>query len=411
MRPSHLLLLSALGVSAGGGLVACGSTASDSLLGAGSRGTGGTYGNGDTTGSSSGSTGSSSGGGASSGSTSSNAPPTVSVTDGGAEITFNDGAVETGRELFEALLPQFQITCGNACHELGGSGAPTYLGGTDPYLTITAFTGIVVPTPAASILLTKGVHEGPALSNPLLGQITQWLTVEAAALAAAQSPMTAAMTPATGANTIDLSSLGVPGASLTFTAAVTADILTLSSIEIAAPASTGIQVVFPIFYVNDGSTQTANDGFSNVAQTVAAGTSAPLGPGTLVLTGWAAGDTLQIQMTQYGKATAADAGSSGGCKSVATFTSDAVPQIKANTCLNCHNTGGSGNASLDLSALALATPDYATACAQALTRVNTTTPAQSDIILTPTGAGNAMHPFKTATAAYVSGMEAWIANE
>jgi hypothetical protein len=410
MRPGHLLLLAAVGLAVGGGLVACGSDASDSLLGVGGRGVGGAYGNGDSTGASSGSAGSS-GGGASSGSASSNAPPVVTVTDGGAEITFSDGAVETGRDLFEALLPQFQISCGNSCHELGGSGAPTYLGGTDPYLTITAFAGIVVPTPTASILLTKGVHEGPALTNPLLGQLTQWLTVEAAALAANAAPMTTALAPAMGPNTVDLSSLGVAGASLTFTASITADILTMSSMEIAAPTSTGVQVTFPIFYVNAGTTQTANDGFSNVAQTVPAGTSATLGPGILVITGWASGDTLQVAMTQFAKATAMDAGTGGGCKSVATFTSDAVPQIQANTCLTCHNTGGSGNASLDLSALALATPDYATACAQALTRVNTTTPAQSDIILTPTGAGNPMHPFKTATAAFVSGMEAWIANE
>jgi hypothetical protein len=407
MRPGHLLLLAAVGLAVGGGLVACGSSGSNSLLVGGHAGLGGSDGNGDSTSS----TGASSGGASSGGTTTNDGPPVVSVTDGGAVLTFGDGAVETGRDLFEALLPEFQITCGNACHELGGSGAPTYLGGTDPYITITGFAGIVVPTPTASILLTKGVHEGPALTNPLLGQISQWLTVEAAALAANAAPMTTPLAPAMGPNTVDLSSLGVPGASLTFTASVTADILTMSSMEIAAPTTTGVQVTFPIFYVNAGTTQTENDGFSNVAQTVPAGTSATLGPGILVITGWASGDTLQVAMTQFAKAAAMDAGTGGGCKSVATFTSDAVPQIQANTCLTCHNTGGSGNASLDLSALALSTPDYATACAQALTRVNTTTPAQSDIILTPTGAGNPMHPFTTATAAFVSGMEAWIANE
>jgi cytochrome c553 len=159
-----------------------------------------------------------------------------------------------------------------------------------------------------------------------------------------------------------------------------------------------------------GAAQIEDDDFSNVDQTVPEGTSATLGTGILPITGWAAGDTLQISFQKFAAATAVDAGSGGGCKSVATFTADAVPAIKANSCLNCHNTGGSGNASLDLSALALATPNDTTACAQALSRINTTTPAQSDIILAPTGQV-ANHPFTSATTAYVTAMETWIAAE
>jgi hypothetical protein len=135
----------------------------------------------------------------------------------------------------------------------------------------------------------------------------------------------------------------------------------------------------------------------------------------LILTGWNATDRMRIEFTTLAGATvtATDGGSGttgGGCKSVSTFTSDAVPAIQANGCLGCHNTGGAGNGSLDLSALAANPPDDATACNQALLRVNTQTPAQSDIILAPTG-GVANHPFKNASSTYASMMEAWIANE
>jgi hypothetical protein len=154
-----------------------------------------------------------------------------------------------------------------------------------------------------------------------------------------------------------------------------------------------------------------NDDLSNVSQTVPAGTTAPLGTGLLVLTGWASTDTFQITFQQIVAASAtADAGSTGGCKDVASFTTNAVPAIQANTCLNCHNTGGSGNASLDLSALATTPADDAKACAQALTRINPANPAQSDIILAPTGQV-AAHPFQGASANYTTMMETWIAAE
>ena len=86
-----------------------------------------------------------------------------------------------------------------------------------------------------------------------------------------------------------------------------------------------------------------------------------------------------------------------------------MPAIQANTCLNCHNTGGSGNASLDLSGLAANPPDDTTACAQALS-ASTPDPAQSDIILAPTGQV-ADHPFKNASQSFVTMMETWITAE
>jgi cytochrome c553 len=338
-----------------------------------------------------------------------------SATDGGTTVDAGSASAIAAKAAFEALLPLFSQSCGGPCHVQGAGNAPTYLGPPDAYASIKAFGGIVVADVGASLVLTKGPHEGPDLIDPLRTQITDWLTLEAPLVPTTALPATALFSVTTGANTVDLSPAGVSGAKLTFTAAVSSDVLTLTNIQIVAPATTGVHIVFPIFDTlpaNNGP-ETQDTSFSNADDSVAAGQSASLYPGILVLTGWATTDQMKIELTKLEAVTvaAADAGSTtGGCKSVASFTTDVVPQIQANTCLNCHNTGGSGNASLDLSGLAATPPDDTGACAQALNRADVMAPAMSDIILAPTG-HVANHPFTNASAAFVTAVEAWLANE
>jgi hypothetical protein len=308
------------------------------------------------------------------------------------------------------MLPQLTSTCG-PCHTQGVGGAPLWLGPPDAYASALAFPGIIGPNPQTSVLVTKGRHEGPALVDPLLGQVVQWLTAEAAALPGAMLPQTPAFTVAAGPNDVDCSMAGVAGTHVTFSATISGDIVTLSNLAVVAPAATAVHVVYPIFAIVPASGAEIDDhSFSNDDQTVAAGQTAPLGPGLLLLTQWSTGARMKIEFTTLATAKVVDAGTAGGCKSVATFTADAVPAIKANTCLNCHNKGGSGNGALDLSAIA-ATPENDTAaCAQALTRADPLNPAQSDIILAPTGKV-AAHPFKNASQNFVTMMETWIAAE
>jgi cytochrome c553 len=346
-------------------------------------------------------TGSGSGSG---GSTSSDAGATSTSGDAGA------GSVQ-GRALFEALLTSLGSTCGGACHAQGAGGAPLWLGPPDPYVSAVQFPGIVVSNPGTSIVITKGRHEGPPLADPLLTQVTQWLTAEAAALPVVTLPQTPPFTVAAGANNIDCSKGGVAGVHITFDATISGDEITLSNLDIVAPAATGVHIVYPIFAVlPTGGAEIDDPSFSNEDQTVAAGQTAPLGPGLLILTDWSAGAQMKIEFTTLAAATVADGGLTGGCKSVADFTSDAYPAIQANTCLTCHGKGGSGNSAMDLSALQSTPPDYTTACAQALPQINPQNPAQSQIILAPTGQA-ANHPFKNASQSFVTMMETWIAAE
>jgi hypothetical protein len=403
-RTPRALAAAVVAIVAAATSAACSDGSVDSLLGGGGAAGSGAGGSGSSGGGSGGWDGTGSGGGFGASTTA----------DGGTAVDAGSASAIAAKAAFEALLPLFSQTCGGPCHVMGAGNAPTYLAPPDAYASIKAFGGIVVADVGTSLVLTKGPHEGPDLVDPLRSQITAWLTLEAALITTTSLPQTAPFSVTMGANTVDLSAAGVAGAKLTFTAALSSDVLTLTNMQIVAPATTGVHIVFPIF-----DTLPANNGpesqdmsFSNADVTVAAGQSGSLYPGILVLTGWASTDQMKIEVTKLEAVTVAptDAGATGGCKSVATFTSDVVPQIQANTCLNCHNTGGSGNASLDLSGLAATPPDDTGACAQALNRADVTTPAMSDLILAPTG-HVANHPYKNASQAFVTAVEAWLANE
>ena len=340
--------------------------------------------------------------------------------DGGA-ITDGGSSTASGPEkLFRALQAGLVTTCGGTngiCHVAGtfaNNTTPAWLANPDPYVSAKAYPGVITADPYGSKLITKGPHEGPGFTgnNKALGDsVMAWLTAEANAITATALPSTDPVAVVAGANTIDISKGGtnVTGAKITFSAAVSASYLTLTNMKIVAPAANGIHIAHPIFAAKPttGALVPDNvDSFSNLDQTVGAGVTADLGVGTLILQGWTATDQLVIELTTLASATVVDAGVSG-CKSVATFTANAVPAIQNNTCLNCHNTGGSGNGALDLSQVG---KNNTAACAQALNKVNLAAKATSPILTAPTG-GIAAHPYKNAPATYTTMMNVWINSE
>jgi hypothetical protein len=235
-------------------------------------------------------------------------------------------------------------------------------------------------------------------------------------MVAKKLPATIPVNVQAGPNVIDISgeATGIPGASIAFTAAMVGPILTLTNVSVQAPATMGLHIAHPIFATVPATGPVVPDpvdSFSNVDQTIGVAQSATLGTGTIILEGFVGGSQLEIEFNTLAPVApppVPDAGAAGsGCKDVASFTANAVPAIQANGCLNCHNTGGPGNSSLDLSQVGI---DDAVACGQALTKVDLASPSQSDIILAPTGQV-ASHPFKGASATYPTMMLAWITNE
>jgi hypothetical protein len=108
--------------------------------------------------------------------------------------------------------------------------------------------------------------------------------------------------------------------------------------------------------------------------------------------------------------TAAGAGlGGGGCKSVATFTSSAVPALQKDGCVACHSaSNATARAALDLTSVGT---NDAAACAQALTKVNLTNKAQSILIQAPAGTHSHLGGKVEDPQAYTAALLGWMNNE
>jgi hypothetical protein len=335
--------------------------------------------------------------------------------------------------LFRQLLPDLQQKCGNACHAQGTSpgNPPTWLKPPDEYGAVKAYPGAITRDPYLSVLINKGQHAGPAvdITDPdpksFGKRFVEWLNAEAVALKAKPLPSTDPFDVVVGANTVDISKggTGVTGAKITFTASVAGTVLSLTEIKLVAPAGTGIHIVQPLFIMVPPPPAREEfdpaDNFSNVDSTFAAGSTAQLGAGSAIFTGWkwAAGNKLKIAFPKLEPGTAQDGGLAGGCKSVATFQSSAAPVLRGQggmmtVCTQCHgnvnNMGATG--ALNLISLTGANPDFTTGCNQALSKVNLANKPASPLLVRPNTAAHAggiANPYAT----FAAGINGWLANE
>jgi len=331
-----------------------------------------------------------------------------------------DGAIEPlPEQLFDQIEPQLVQQCGGACHQTGQTlGAPIWLGTSNEYATIKAYPGIVVSDVYSSKFENRPQnHPSSTLQDPnnaaLLASVTNWLNAEAAALTAIPLPASATVDPSTGSVDLSPAATGLTGAKITFTATQDGDLLRFDNVMLVAPSSTGVHIVSPIFAElppNNGA-EVDNSDFSTVDLTAPAGTSAQISP-VFYFPGWTQGSMLKIEFTKIETSTAtADAGTATTtCKDLTDFQNSAAPSMKTN-CVSCHGGGNpTAQSSMDLSALN--TNDYATACTQARTQVNTTTPAQSNVLLAPLQQVN--HPvkvFSSNTATGYTQIQTWVNKE
>lgn len=87
---------------------------------------------------------------------------------------------QTPQQYFETMVdPSLEPTCGG-CHATGTDNAPVYLGSSPAaaYAQITAFPGLVTSPASSSPLLTKGAHEGPALTAAQVTLVTTWINMQ-----------------------------------------------------------------------------------------------------------------------------------------------------------------------------------------------------------------------------------------
>jgi len=140
----------------------------------------------------------------------------------------------SAKQLFNAeVLPLLTSTCG-ACHSREVGVGPGFLRSAstdpaiyDPYPIVTGWNGFIASDPELSSLLTKGQHEGPALTMSQYDSVLAWLKKEKAERDAVtvipfkpQLPPQTLIISTTEENTFDLSKLdsGFNGAIIKFKA-------------------------------------------------------------------------------------------------------------------------------------------------------------------------------------------------
>jgi hypothetical protein len=99
----------------------------------------------------------------------------------------------------------------------------------------------------------------------------------------------------------------------------------------------------------------------------------------------------------------------GGCKSVPTFVSSAVPALQRDGCLECH--GGGEQAATKAFDLGRLGKDNVAACAESLRLVSTANPQQSPIIQAAAGTQKHAGGKVKDAQAFTSALLGWIAHE
>jgi cytochrome c5 len=306
------------------------------------------------------------------------------------------------------VSPVLSAVC-TACHQAAGPGQGFLTPNPDAYTTVLNWPGIIdLERPTRSRLLTRGPHAGPGLTETQHDTVLRWIELEVAARGRVveQDPETPSFAPILGDNSVDLSPLGLAGATLNFRAELLAAGLYVSSIQVTAGAS-GARLVHPLFVVWKAGVPQPDpvDSFAGLDLSIQPGGTATLGSGTLVLVSFAAGDQLSVtfqsaeptvaQQPDGGVVGPVDGGGlGGGCRSIEAFTQYAQPQL-AQACANCHS-GGNGSATnaFDMTRISDLTPEgQAAACGQALSRVNRDDPSASSLFTT-TAPGGGGHPFR-----------------
>lgn len=323
-----------------------------------------------------------------------------------------DDFVDNGAELFAELEPDLMTACAT-CHQSGGIADTPFLAGPVVYQSVLSWPGIVVRNAAESRFLTYSVtgggHSGTNLDsapNDLKGRVQAWLEAEAKAIGSSptpESPQVEPVTPIEGFNVLYLTPLGedFAGIAVSFEAKqLTPSTLELRNIQVHTTKTRGLHALHPLFVVYPKGEEADPDPMDNFAGLDAyfpENSSTELGTGIAVLTNWQDQAKLGIafEVLEPWSSTAGEGGGAGSggnaCNDVTAFTNSARNALQT-SCGNCH-AGGNGQATnaLDMSDLQA---NAAAACGQVKNRVNTTTPANSQIFVVTNPNGNASHPFK-----------------
>lgn len=355
---------------------------------------------------------------------------------------------QTARRLWvEKALPQLQANC-VVCHDgtRANIGFVIGAGDLDKRDSILAYTPAVVnlDAPSSSRIMTKGLHEGPALDGTQTSDLLEWVNAEkAAAGSTGEEPptiettqflvqvCTSGLPDAPGApnpnclvNKIPLGDIGATGAEVHFVVQSLGSGLYMTNLRLV-PGVDGAFIEHPLFvsYPADGSAPKADtiDRFFNVKlnlQMTATPEEQQIGGGTAAFVGFFATDKLAIHFKGASVFKPDEGGPpvTSGCLKLPEFKANAAAVLQTNCAQNCH-AGGQPNArsAVNMTNLQSANDDEVlAACNQIRTRINFQDLNNSGLYLAP-APGNANHPFafpaQAAHDAFKNAVQVWATAE
>jgi hypothetical protein len=329
----------------------------------------------------------------------------------------------------DSAYPVFRDNC-VTCHAGSRPMIEFLLGGTTDagaaYDSIKAYDPPVmnVDAPGSSRVLSKGLHDGPALTGEQSFAILTWLQAERDAVITKPTDETSLLAtapfmvelcpPFDPANptfvcpTINhvpldtIPNIGpqIPGAEITFTAHALTSGLYLSNLKLSG-GTAGAYVEHPLFVskpVEGEQFPDQIDRYFNLKMNLAASATEQLSGGTAMFSGFVATDMVEIHfktISAFKPDTGPGPGGPGGCKVIASFRTNAVGPLRT-YCQSCH-AGGNPNAKAAMDLAGINGTDDAMllpVCNEVRTRINLTTTDQSGFYLTPNPASGINHPFK-----------------
>lgn len=344
--------------------------------------------------------------------------------DGGGTSDLTPEEVEARRLWVEKALPQLQANC-VICHD-GSRANIGFVAGAGDFEkrdTILAYTPVVANTdaPASSRVLTKGIHEGPALDAVQTSDILEWLQAEKAAVPDPgeggprletdlflPTICTGGLPDSPGApnlnclyNTIPLDVIGATGSKIEFIAQALGSGLYVTNLRLV-PGGEGVFIDHPLFVAYpDGAEPKADtiDRFFNVKMNLQVGAAIEeqqIAGGTAAFVGFLSTDKIAIHFKEASLFKPDEGGTTGpsGCLRLAEFKANAAQTLQTNCAQACH-AGGQPNArsAVNMTNLLSANDDEVlAACNQIRTRINFQDLNLSGLYLAPTP-NNANHPF------------------
>lgn len=351
---------------------------------------------------------------------------------GGGPGGDNSAAEAAAKQRFESEVQPMLMSSCLACHASVAGVGPGFLAGApDVYTTVRGWPNLVVGgNPASSRLYayaTSSSHArvGVNLTDGQADIVRRWIEIVPESTDGGEDPgaQTPLYTPLEGANTIDLSGVGsgLAGASITFNADQLSAGLLLTQVTAVAGAG-GLHIKHPLFTTWCDDQGVPVNSFEGLDFTVEPNMSAPLGPGTLSLSTFRRGCKISLSFETLEPSTGGPGGVDGGggplgggCKAVASFTSNARGQIE-NRCGSCHaNAGNPAHNAWDETTIGdLSADGQAQACGQALGNVNLATPDMSSLFNRVRPGQATGHPLTLNTGdfnTFQAAILAWVANE